>query len=434
MLRGRRRLLLLLTAAVVLVAGAGVAAYVVTRPPGDVSNPDVQFVEETPTPTPTATPEPRERDRRRTPAFRWPRYGYTKDHRRFYDPPRPVRGPFKALWKRKAPALLEFPPSIARGALFQLADNGVLISTGIEKGRIRWRRKVGHLSASTPAIEGSRLYATILERSPRVAKGRIVALRLRDGAVRWRRELPSRSESSPLVHDGRVYFGTEDGTLYCLRARTGAVVWTYRAAGAIKASPTLSGGNLYFGDYGGQVQAVRASNGRRVWVNPVGRRALRGGEFYATAALAFGRVYVGATDGRMYSLSARDGRLAWARQTGNYVYSSPAVKAVPERGPTVFFGSYDGTFYALDARSGATRWTHRSGGKISGGPTIIGDVVYYADLGRSRTYGLGTVTGRVVFSRKQGGYDPVVSDGRHLFLTGRRSLTALLPRSRDERR
>jgi PQQ enzyme-like repeat protein len=94
----------------------------------------------------------------------------------------------------------------------------------------------------------------------------------------------------------------------------------------------------------------------------------------------------------------------------------------------VFFGSYDGTFYALDARSGKVRWTHRSGGKISGSPTIVGDVVYYADLGRAITVGLKVGSGKVVFHYDIGAYDPIVSDGVNLYLTGNRSLTALEPR------
>ena len=94
----------------------------------------------------------------------------------------------------------------------------------------------------------------------------------------------------------------------------------------------------------------------------------------------------------------------------------------------VFFGSYDGTFYALDAKSGKVRWTHRSGGKISGSPTIVGDVVYYADLGRAITVGLKTGSGKVAFRYPIGAYDPIVSDGVNLYLTGNRSLTALEPR------
>jgi outer membrane protein assembly factor BamB len=154
------------------------------------------------------------------------------------------------------------------------------------------------------------------------------------------------------------------------------------------------------------------------------------GEFYATAAVAFGRVYVGATDGRMYSLSAQDGRLAWAHQTGGYVYSSPAVTRVAGRGPTVFFGSYDGVFYALDARTGEPpldpplRRADLRGPDRHRRRRLLREPRPVADL-RAR-HG----TGREMVRFKLGGYDPVISDGRHLFVTGRRSLTAYLPRNR----
>lgn len=424
MSRRRPRLRTVAVIAAVLLASGAVAGYFALRPPGDVFNPQVEFEE----PTPTATPAPERRSRggRRADRFRWPVYGFTKDHRRTFPASASLRGPYRQMWKIGASALLEFPPVIARGRLFQLADDGLLRAVDKRTGRIRWRRDLGRLAASTPAAGRHTLYVTLLETRASRRRGRVAAVRMRDGKVLWSRTLPSRSESSPMIDGGKIYFGTEDGTVYALRARNGRTVWTYRAAGAVKASLTLSGRTLYFGDYSGRVQAIRTVNGRRVWSSSVAR-GLRSGRFYATAAVAYGRVYVGSTDGRQYSLSARTGRLAWARQTGGFVYSSAAVATAPGVGPTVYFGSYDGRFYALDARTGRTRWTFRSGGKISGSPTIVGDVVYFSDLGRSRTYGLGIRTGRRVFRANLGGYDPIVSDGRSLFLTGRRSVTRLTP-------
>ena len=418
--RMRRRRSLLVGALLLVLAVAALGAFAVLRPRGDVSNPQVDFV-----PPPAVTPEPREPKVRDT--FRWPMYGYTKDHTRAFKPAKPLRGPFKRVWRHRAPALLEFPPSLDGPLLFQLADNGRLAALVKRTGRVKWKRSLGRLAASTPAAARGRLYVTLLEGGRRAGQGRIVSLHQKDGKILWERTLPSRSESSPLEDRGRIYFGTEDGTVFCLRARTGKVLWTYRAAGAVKGSPTLAGGNLYFGDYGGHVQAVRASDGKRIWDSSHARALLRGGEHYATAAVAYGRVYIGATDGRMYSLSAKDGRLAWAHQTGRYVYSSAAVDTVPGVGPTVFFGSYDGNFYALDARSGRVRWSKRSGGRISGSPTIIGDTVYFSDLGTSTTMGLKTANGDVAFRLARGAYDPAVSDGRYLFLTARFSISAFRP-------
>ena len=427
--RPRRRLRLLLIALAVLAVlatAAGVAAWRLLSQEGDVLNEDVPFVD--PAATTPGEPPKADRKRRKRRVVEWPLYGFDKRHTRQYRERLPLRGPFRQVWRHRAPALLEFPPVIFRDAIYQLADNGVLYSLDKDTGRKRWRRKLGTLSASSPAVGGASVYVTLLERRKGVRRGRVVALRQKGGRIRWSRDLPSRSESSPLLHRGRLYLGSEDGTVYALNAHNGRIVWRYRASGAVKGSPSLANGKLFFGDYAGTVHAIRLATGRRVWAEPAAQRAVRGGRFYATPAISFGRVYIGATDGRVYSLSTRDGRVAWARQTGGYVYSSAAVNDVDGLGPAVFVGSYDGNLYALSARTGRTLWRHASGGRISGSPTLIGDTVYFSSLGRSNTAGLRARDGRVVFRYRHGAFDPAVSDGRHLFLTGRSSLTAFLPR------
>ena len=57
------------------------------------------------------------------------------------------------MWKRKAPALLEFPPVMSNGSLFQLADNGQLASLRKKNGKLRWKKKLGRLAASSPALD-----------------------------------------------------------------------------------------------------------------------------------------------------------------------------------------------------------------------------------------------------------------------------------------
>jgi len=150
----------------------------------------------------------------------------------------------------------------------------------------------------------------------------------------------------------------------------------------------------------------------------------------ATAAVAGGRVFLGSLSGRISAYSTRSGRRVWSRATGSYVYASAAISNVRGRGRTVFVGSYDGHFYALSARTGGVRWRYNARGWISGSATVIGRVVYFADLGTRRTTGLGTRSGTVVFRKDQGAYDPVISDGKHLYLTGNHSLTAMRPLKR----
>ncbi len=406
---------MLAIAGLAIAFGVGVVIYKHDRT-GSIYHPHAPFVAQ-PTPTLKKGPEP----------FSWPFYGYTQNHTRFFPAPETVRPPFKKLWVHNAGALLEFPPVIYGDRIFQLADTAELVAVDKNTGHTVWSHRLGELSASTPAVTSNTVYVTLLNGGRSGAPGRVVAVSAQTGAIRWSRRLPSASESSPLLDHGRLFFGSQNGTVYALDDRTGRVIWTYHAGGSVKASPSLSGGVLYFGDYGGNVQAISESDGRLLWRSGSGGALLGSGTFYSTAAVVYGRVFLGNTDGRMYAYDADTGKLDWAVQTGAYVYASPAVTNAPGLGPTVYFGSYDGIFYAINARTGKIAWRFPAGGKISGSATVIGRTVYLADLGQRRIYGLGISTGHKLFEMDTGAFDPAVSDGHNVYITGYSGLFGMEP-------
>jgi outer membrane protein assembly factor BamB len=413
-----KRVRLMLGGVVALVVALALAGYLYEHNrTGSIYHPRARFV-------PEATPQlPVKKIEK---PISWPFYGYTPEHTRFFPAPATLHPPFRQLWVNNAHTLLEFPPVIGGDRIFQLGDDGVLRALNKLTGKTIWSRGLGHLSASAPAVVGTVVYATVL--SSEGGSGRIYALNVANGATIWSRNLSSASESSPLVDHGKLFFGSQNGTVYALNASNGSVIWTYHAAGSVKASPTLSGGILYFGDYSGHVQAVGEEHGRRIWISGSEGALLGSGTFYSTSAVFYGRVFLGNTDGRVYAYDASTGKLDWAVQTGAYVYASPAVTNAPGLGPMIYLGSYDGTFYALNARSGRIAWRFDAHGKISGSATIVGRTVYFADLGTHRTYGLGISTGRVSFEKDTGSFDPVISDGKNIYLTGLEALYALTPR------
>ena len=428
----RRRRIVLVSGLVLALFVSAAAAYVVTRKPGDVSNPDVEFRAE-PSATPEQEVEPDAPGKKKTDPFDrfiWPIYGYTRDRRRYLplkDPPHP---PFDEVWRFSGNVLLEFPPVIGGKRLYLLNDHGKLFCIDKGTGKVRWRRKLGALAAASPAYADGKVYVVLLQRAETgggAKAGRVVALDGKSGKVEWSNKLASRSESSPLIADGRLYFGAENGTVYAMDTRTGRTDWRFQAGGAVKGGVALADGKLYFGAYGGHIYAIRQSDGRKVWdaSSTSGAFGIGAGNFYSTPAVAYGRVYIGNTNGSIYSYSAASGKLAWSHGTGGYVYASPAVAQVPGGRPLVYAGSYNGRFYALDARSGREVWSRGGNGKISGGATVIGDIVYYADLGNRLTVGLDARSGRKVYEHERGSYNPVVSDGRTIFLTGYHVLYAL---------
>jgi outer membrane protein assembly factor BamB len=430
--RRRRRILIGAAALIVVLVAAG-AVYALTRG-GDVNNPGVEFhAEPTQTPVPDQpTPSGKKKKGKRVDplaSFVWGDYGYTKDRRRYLPASFKVRPPFRRVWGRHDTSLLEFTPILVGKTLYEINNQGYVEALTKARGKLIWRKKLGTLAAASPGWGGGRIYVSFLSR-PGSSAGRVAAMRPRDGKVLWKRDLPSRTESSPLYIDGTVYFGSEGGTIYAVSARTGKTRWTYQAAGAVKAALSSANGKLYFGDYGGRVYALGVRDGHLVWRSTTHgtRFGFGSGNFYSTPSIAFGRVFIGNTDGSMYSFAADSGRLAWSHGTGSYVYASPGVAQVPGGQPTVYFGSYDGNFYAVDARTGATRWTYRSGGRISGAPTIVGNVVYFSDSGERTTTALNAVSGRKLWEFHKGAFNPVISDGRTIFLTGHSTQYAFLPK------
>jgi outer membrane protein assembly factor BamB len=412
--RRRRRRWPLLVLAALFLSGGGVALayFELVKAPGNVSHPSVEFTTPGQGPKPGSKPE----------TFKWPFYGYTAARTRYLDTK--LDPPFYGTWQYKSGSLIEFQPILVDGVLYVVPNNGRAAAIDAATGDVKWRTKVGTLNASSAAWSKGRLYIATLS-------GRITCLDAKTGKRKWKRNLPSRSESSPVVIDDRVYFGSEDGTVYAMRAGDGGILWRYHAGGAVKAALAYRDGILYFGDYSGTVTALRASNGSKLWSTDTSGRAFQqSGRFYSTPAVAYGRVYLGNTDGFVYSFGAHSGQLAWRHQTGAYVYSAPAIGPGPGGRPTVFIGSYDSHFYAFDARSGSVLWRYQAAGRISGAPTVIGRVVYFSDLDTSGTSGLDVRTGRRLFKRSTGKFNPMISDGKRMYMTGFSTIYAMVPRSR----
>jgi outer membrane protein assembly factor BamB len=398
------------TAAGVAAIVVALVGYLVLKRPGDKSCPEPCTITSTqPQPVSGVTD--------------WPLYGLNPERARYLDAP-DVKPPFSIRWRFKGNRLLEYSPILVGNQLFGINNNGLAFAMKASTGKARWKRQVANLNASAPAYSDGTVYVSNLE--PR----QVVALAASDGHQLWKHPLPGRSESSPLVVGNKVIVGCECDTVYALDKSTGKTIWERRVNGAVKAAPAYSDGVVYIGDYSGEMSAIRIKDGSVRWqTGSQGTSFGRSGRFYATATVAFGRVYAGNADGRMYSFDQQSGDLAWSHSTGNYVYAAAVAARTPDTQPTLYFGSYDGTFYALDARTGDERWSVPDLGAISGAASLIGDTVYVADLQTTSTYGFDVRNGHKVFQYTDGAYNPVISNGKELFLTGYKTLYALTPAS-----
>ena len=398
--------------ALLLVIGAAVSGYLILKRPSDVVNTGATFI-------------PREKPQRKDTTVDWPLYGLNRARTR-YLPTKGLNPPFRMLWHFDAGQLLEFSPIVVRSTVYVMSNDAKVFAINSETGNIKWKTRIGDLSASSPAFAHKRLYVTTLE------PGQAIALNAKTGKVEWRRQLPGRSESSPVVQGGRVYFGAESGEVFALDEKKGKVAWQVQTGGNVKAGPALHDGTLFVGNYSGQMYAIRAKDGAIRWTSSdLGAGLGRSGRFYSTPAVAFGRVYAGNADGRVYSFEQRTGDLAWSQSLSGYVYGAPAVADTPGTPPSVYIGSNGGTAYALDARDGGEIWSVDVGGEISGAGSVIGDVFYISDVDLDKTVGFHITSGESTYNIKRGEYNPMVSDGNRLYLTGYASITGLAPKSKQ---
>lgn len=352
-----------------------------------------------------------------TGAVPWPTYGADNARLRSVAAAR-LRPPFRRLWTFHGRHLLEFPPVVGYGGVFEEAFDGKLYSLDPTDGRVRWSYDSGLCGWSSPALAGHLVFATFIGNAECHAArggGELIAFSAETGRIRWRRPIGP-SESSPLLAGGLVYVGDQDGRVYAFSSRSGRLRWSYDTGAPIKASAALADGRIYIGNYAGTMFALSARTGRLVW------RSVGHGSFYSTAAVDAGRVYVGSLDDRAYAFSARSGQVLWSFGTGSYVYASPAVWH-----GLVLLGSYDRAFYAIAGGTGQLRWSFRTSASISGAASVVDGLVYFSSFDH-RTYALDAANGHLREEWHDGEYSPAVAGGGRLYLVGLGRIYALTPR------
>src|SRR4030042_1594094 len=146
--------------------------------------------------------------------------------------------------------------------------------------------------------------------------------------------------------------------------------------------PIVSDNILYVGSIEGKVLALDISGGEPTpaWEQEFEGKV--GGGFgcatqistpmstYGVPAIEGGVVYVGGYDGNVYAIDIKT-RMMSKFETGGAIVGSPVIA-----GDTIFAGSSDGKLYALDLINLSLRWVFETGDKIWSTPAVDNGVVY----------------------------------------------------------
>ncbi len=196
-------------------------------------------------------------------------------------------------------------------------------------------------------------------------EGRLVAVSLADESCQW---------SEPLTSSSGGGFG-----LSCAASSAGV---------AIYGAPAISEDLVYVGGYNGKVHAFNSSSLELRWVYPRegSLQSIVGG-----VVVAQGRVYFGDSDGKVYALDAATGDKQWEFETGDKIWSTPAVSD-----GALFVGSFDNKLYALDAVTGEGQWEFEAGGAVTSTPLVYNEVVYVGSFDRY-LYALDAASGNLIW-------------------------------------
>ena len=116
-------------------------------------------------------------------------------------------------------------------------------------------------------------------------------------------------------------------------------------------------------DYDRTLRAVYLPivEGQKIWEFQTGDK------IYSSPAVGSdGTIYIGSYDNKVYALNGKTGAKLWEFETKGTVFSSPAIG----RNATVYVGSWDGKVYALDRRTGNKRWEFETGRMVLSSPAI----------------------------------------------------------------
>ena len=289
-------------------------------------------------------------------------------------------GKDKAGKKANEPAeLTEFAPSATVSKLWS-------VNTGKGEGQLGARQG--------PAVADGRVYAAAVE-------GGVHAFDLQTGAQVWKYDSKLQLSGGPGVGDGLVVAGSLKGDVVALDAATGAEKWKAKVPNEVISAPAIGQGMVVVHSNDGRVTAFDAANGERRWFwnHDLPTLTVRGN---SAPTLGPGVVFIGNDDGTVSALSISDGRPLWSQ-----VVAQPDGRTELDRmadvdgsptldGTTLYASSFKQQTLAIDGPSGRVVWSRDNGGP--GSVAVASDRVIVSDP-RGTVWALDKASGSALWSQ-----------------------------------
>ncbi|SDD96820.1 PQQ-binding-like beta-propeller repeat protein [Natrinema hispanicum] len=285
-----------------------------------------------------------------------------------------------------------FSPTVADGTVYfgttyrvyeagWMIQMGNLIALDADTGEELWRFTPAGPISNVPAVVDGTVYTGTsgLYRSrwdeiegeiiEPIAIGQMYAIDAETGSVES--SIPTRVSTSPVVTDDSIYYAHQD-TVTALDRVTSAVQWSLVRSPMMAMSDLAVTDDMVFSAAWGFepredpadrlrdywiLSGIDADDGTEIWRHDARTEFApnESGRIFSSPGVADGTVYVGSADelvpetdpwtlqGRLHAFDAATGEAEWRGETGDWVWSSPAIA-----GGTAYIGSNDRKMYAFE--------------------------------------------------------------------------------------
>jgi outer membrane protein assembly factor BamB len=153
----------------------------------------------------------------------------------------------KQIWRTSTPPI-GAPLALVHGVLIAQTQRGEVLAIDPQRGKIRWRRRVGVArTAAVPAGEGALLVATT---------DSLFRLGIGDGKVTHRVSSPGTIMSAWLAQGGALVAGTTDSQVVSIQPDDLRRNWSLRVDAPVLGSPAALGDTLYLASRTGTLYRI----------------------------------------------------------------------------------------------------------------------------------------------------------------------------------
>ena len=184
------------------------------------------------------------------------------------------------------------------------------------------------------------------------------------GSLNWQFAGNDRFVGSPLSVNGTIYAPNADRNLYALSSQ-GEMLWSFRSEEPQWAQPVSNGEEVYVTSMDHFLYALDAEG------NPVWKQDLEGTIVGSPALSDDGTLFVGSFGSEVLAVNGRNGRIAWRAETEDWVWGGPSLV-----GEAVYIADLSGQIYAFDAQTGRELWRVDAQSGITGTPLVVDEQIY----------------------------------------------------------